>query len=445
MTHSMRPRGHSRVPGTRRSFRPSRHLVPGLLLPVLASLLVTAWAFAAWGDAGPRTGTSVVLGGTVTEDVYAAGETVQISAKAAGDVVAAGGNVTLTGDTAGNVIVAGGNLDVGRRVGQNLIAAGGNVQVSGRVDQDVLAAGGNVQISGRMGDDVRAAGGTVGVTASVRGDLVAAGGDVTLAPGAQVAGRAWLAGGRAEVAGAVGGELRVRSAEVRVSGTVGKDAELTGETIEVTASARIGGKLIYASPREARIDPGAKIAGGVERRPLPPGVGAPGVPWGGVVFGVLAVLVALFATATVVRFTWPGFSLQSAATLVAHPWKSLALGFALLVCIPAAALVLFSVLIGAPLALALVLLYPIALALGLIVVAVLLAEAFQRWFFGRTPVPIGWRVLLLWAAVLLLALVCGIPVVGQLVLLVALLLGLGAVGLHLAARYAGGGTAPPMR
>ena len=47
--------------------------------------------------------------------------------------------------------------------------------------------------------------------------------------------------------------------------------------------------------------------------------------------------------------------------------------------------------------------------------------------------------LLLWAAVLLLAAVCLLPVVGQLVGFVLLLLGLGALCLHLAARHAQGG------
>jgi cytoskeletal protein CcmA (bactofilin family) len=371
---------------------------------------------------------------------YAAGESVSVTTAVDGDAVAAGGTVDLSADVKENAVLAGGNLTVHQRVGQNAIVAGGNVLLQERVGQDAIVAGGNVTIQGPVGDDLRAAGGSVSVAGNVAGDLLAAGGNVTLEPAASVGGEAWLAGGTVNVRGSVAHDLRVRGGEIRLGGSVHGNVELRGRRIVVEPTARVDGRLVYASREEARIDPGARIAGGVERQALPAWEGQR-LPWLSVVLCGLAALLALLVTVTVLRWAFPAFSLQAAGTLALHPWKSLALGFALFVCIPAAAVVLFVFVIGTPLGIGLLLLYPLAIALGLFVTAVWIAEALGRAFFGRRGAAPGWQLALLWLAALVMAGVGLIPWLGQLALFVALLFGLGALGLHLAARYAGGGVA----
>lgn len=378
---------------------------------------------------------------SVTGSHYAAGESVFVAKPVQGDAVAAGGTVELSSSIGENAIAAGGNLQLNGRVAQNAIVAGGNVTVSRPVGQDVIAAGGNVSIEGAVGDDVRAAGGTVSVSGPVTGDVAAVGGNLTLDSGATVGGDAWLGGGTINVRGTVTHDLHARGGDVRLDGTVRGNAELRGAAIVVGPTARVQGRLVYASPQAARIDPAAVITGGVKRLPTPLGLRPEGVHWVGLVLGWIVALLALLTTTTVLRWVFPRASVQTAATLARHPWKSLGLGFALLLCIPAAAVVLFITVIGTPLGLILLLLYPLALALGWFVFAVWIAEGLGRLWFGRQGPALAWQVLLLWLGVLVMALVCLIPWLGQLLLFVALLFGLGALGLHLAGRYASGGAA----
>ncbi|HKI99777.1 MAG TPA: hypothetical protein VKB51_14980 [bacterium] len=425
------------------------------LSTVLVALLLAALPTWAQGQSttGKQMRVSVGIGSADGQTIshtsasgsyYAGGESVSATKPVTGDVVAAGGSVEVSASVAENAVLAGGNLSVNQRVGQSVIAAGGNVNVNQRVEQDVIAAGGNVSLAGPVGDDVRAAGGSVSIGNSVGGDVLAAGGNVALQPSATVGGEAWLAGGTVEVNGTVAHDVHVRAEEVRLNGTVRGNVDLTAESVTIGPAARVEGKLVYASPKAATIDPAARITGGVERRPVPP-EGIPGPHWAGFILAGVLGFLTLLVTATVLRWVFPRFSVQSAGTLGRHPWKSLALGFALLVCVPAAAVVLFVLVLGTPLGLSLLLLYPIALALGWFVIAVWIAEWLGARFFGRRGAPRGWQVLLLWGAVLVMALVCLIPWLGPLLLFVALLFGLGALGLHLAARYGAGGAAPEPR
>jgi hypothetical protein len=394
-------------------------------------LLGSVLAFAAARSvlAGGPEGTQTTRGGVAGEDLYVAGAAAEVSAPVAGDVLAAGANVV-----------------VGAEVGGNAVLAGGNVAAERAVGQDLFAAGGSVGVRGRIADDVRVAGGSVRVEAKIGGDLMAAGGQVVVGPGTAVTGLTRLAGGEVDIRGKLAHGLRARGDRVVLNAEVRGDVDLAGGTLVVGPEARVQGKLTWASPTDAQIDPAARIGGGVERRPYEEHEEDWAAAWGhpvlGAVLGGLAGLLALLVTATVLRWVFPQASLRAAATLAAHPWKSLFLGFALLVSIPVAAVLLLVLVVGVPLGLLLLLLYPVAIGLGLFVVAVWAAEGLTRGLFGRRPAPLGWQVLLLWGVVIVLALLCLVPVLGQLVGLAAVLFGLGTLGLHAAARYQRGAATP---
>lgn len=398
------------------------------------ALLAAAVLLAACGrdrderpDAPPASEPEEVTLVTPRGNAYLAGPVAEVTTAVAGDVYAAGGTVAVSAEVARNAVLAGGTVTVARRV------AG-----------DVLAAGGTVSIAAPLGDDARLAGGTVSIGGPVTGDLLAAGGDVTVLREASVGGSARLAGGTVEVRGRVAGPLTVRGETVRLEGTVQGDVDVEADTLVVGARADVQGQLTYASPHEAAVDPAARIAGPITRRPPTHPREREARPWAATGFAVLVAL-ALLVTATVLRYVFPGLSVQAARTLSHSPWKSLGLGFALFVCVPAAMLALVVMVVGIPLALILAIVYPLALGLAKFVFAVWMAETAGVRLFGRQPVPIGWQVGLLWLAVLVLAVAWLIPWAGLLIQFVVVLFGLGALGLHLLARYRGGGTAPLLR
>lgn len=339
-----------------------------------------------------------------------------------------GGTVLKRGAFAEDLYVAGGRVDVLASVEGDVIAAGGRVTIGRLIRGDVIAAGGEVTVAGEVLDDVRLVGGLVALDGRIGGDTVAAGGSVRLSPEARVAGRAFLAGADVEVRGAIGRSLRAAGRTIRIDGEVEGDANLVAQDIEILPSARIMGNLTYTSPREARIDPAAQIRGTVTHRPTEIPDQARGA--GGRILWAVGVvlLLGLMVAGMVLVLLFPRFTLSAARTVGSDPGKSLAVGFAVLVAAPPAAGLLMVTVVGIPMGLALLALYPVSLLAGLLTGAMFLGDLGTG--LGRWQPSKIWRVLLLMAALTLLGLLGAIPIVGVAVLFLALLFGLGALAVH---------------
>jgi cytoskeletal protein CcmA (bactofilin family) len=363
---------------------------------ILVALLAAAPLAAADTDAGDDDGVEHSLG----SDRFAAGRAVNLAGTVGGDAFAAGGRVTVDSPVAGDAFLA-----------------GAHVEVRGPVEKGLYAAGGVVIVSSSVRHNARLVGGSVEVT-----------------PAAHVGGALTMAGRSLSMAGTTDGYLQMAGRDVTVSGGVGGDLEISAARIEIGPGARIAGKLRYRSEREPAIAAGAQIGGGLERLPgsyrtwswregahhALRGVGR-GV-WfsGSVVLGVLLLLLA------------PGY-LGATSRLAASEWPlCIGLGFAILIAVPVAAVLLLITLIGIPVALLTIALYAAVLMLGHVVGAVALGDyALGRWAPARAPAP-GWRVLGFLGALLALGLFRFVPLLGGLVALLVFLAGVGALILRVA-------------
>ncbi|MGH7264012.1 MAG: hypothetical protein ACREMB_04040, partial [Candidatus Rokuibacteriota bacterium] len=248
---------------------------------------------------------------------------------------------------------------------------------------------------------------------------------------------AWLAGGDVEVRGRIGQALRAAGGAIRLDARIDGDVDLIGGEIEIGPATEIGGRLVYRSPGPARIDPAARIAGGVTHlRPPPSGPPAAIASTVLRVIGLVAFL-ALVVTGLVLLLLFPGFFAASARTVATDPWKTLGLGLAALVATPALALALMLTVLGVPLALVLLAAYGVALLVGFLVGAVFLGDAGAR-LLGRGREPSrGARVAGFLVALLLLGLAGAVHLAGGLLLFLVLLFGLGALALERYRAYAG--------
>lgn len=113
-------------------------------------------------------GQVVSIDSPVKDDVFAAGNvvninapvdslvvvggTLNINAPVKGDVFAAGGQVYINSDVGGKVVTAGGNVNLGGNIGTNLVAAGGNVDIlpGKAIGRDALISAGNVANAGKV-------------------------------------------------------------------------------------------------------------------------------------------------------------------------------------------------------------------------------------------------------------------------------------------------------
>ncbi|MFW5329612.1 hypothetical protein [Hydrogenophaga sp. ZJX-1] len=345
---------------------------------------------------------------------------------------------TVAGE--GNVHAAGSSVRSEASVKGDFLAMGGRVAVEHPVADDALLLGGHVDVRAPVGDDLRAAGGDVLVESPVGGDVMAAAGNLKLTSTAHVAGRADLAGGDVVIEGRVDGPLTVRARRLVLNGPVGGGVQAAVERLELGPQARVGGGLRHTASTFTR-DAAAVVSGPLERverlfedharwgrderPPMREDRGSMMGGWWWLVplsTGLLGVL----ALAGAVLFVFSGFAGRAAHQIETDPWRALGVGALLLVALPVLAVLLVFTLLGIPLGLVVLVLYPPLLLLGWLIGALFAA----RWLATHaspeeavgTAVPFGWMA----AAVVGLFVLGAVPVVGPLLATATMAAGLGA-------------------
>ena len=361
------------------------------------SALALVLFFTLGGDAAAadlRQGSTVTVGPgeTVDDDLYAFGGSITIQGTVKGDVVASGGMVIIDGTVTGSVM-----------------AAGGTISVGGQVSGSVRAAGGSVSVGGRVG-----------------GDVVVAGGTLSLGPNSQVGRDVVIGNGTTTLAGQIGRDLSGGGGSLVISGRIGRDVQVSADRFEVTAGAVVNGSVIYTSANQAIIASGARMGGTVLRkepeRAVPSGPASQFIDW-------VRTLVGFLALGLLIVFLLPTFTRRSNDTLTRSTIVSIALGAGLLIAVPILALIVFVV--GALaggwwIGLIVLALYAVAIATSVPLAAVAIGALILR-YSGRQ----AHDAIALLIGLVALLLVAIVPVVGWIVMLLAMLAGLGALALTL--------------
>lgn len=338
-----------------------------------------------------------------------ASEFVHINEPQAEDVYAVGRDVEVTADTA-----------------QDVTLAGQRIAINGQVGGDVIAAGEAVMIRGEVADDVRAAGRIVTVTGKVGDHLVAAGQEVSIDQGAEVIGKAWLAGDTVRVDGRVGGNLQVAGRKVILAGEIAGNVEIAAQEIAIKPRAVVLGNLVWRSSNAPDLNAEARITGEVIQKPLPKQLVERPDSRAGILFDV-GLIIAVGAA----YLLFPRPCLATALAAQSSPWKSLALGLMLLVVTPIVVVLLLATVVGAFLALMLLALYLFILMLGYVAGLFTLGDFGLRLIGKRDDASRTLRLLAVVAAVVALALLQMVPILGGLAGMLVWLIGLGAVVLML--------------
>ena len=175
------------------------------------------------------------------------------------------------------------------------------------------------------------------------------------------------------------------------------------------------------------MEPGAIVRGTTTRleAEAAPAAPSPAAQLGERALDWFRTLVGLAAFGLVLVLLFPSFMQRSTEALVQAPWASLGLGFALLVGVPVAAVLLFvaGLLVGGWwLGLLALALYFLMLPIGCAIVGLFVGRlVMQR--AGRPGVASGWSLL---ASLALLGVVSLVPIAGGIAILAALTFGLGA-------------------
>jgi cytoskeletal protein CcmA (bactofilin family) len=261
-----------------------------------------------------------------------------------------------------------------------------------------------------------AAASATSATGGTEDAIVVVAGDVTVERGETVDG-VFIASGDARIAGRVDGDVIVLSGDVIVSGGIDGDLFTASGEARLLPSARVSGDVEYGDEHPL-VSGDARVSGDVTKQDWPDVGGL--FSWIGGVVVWLAVSLSLLVFGALLLLIAPraADSLEARSREKAGP--TIAIGIAILIVLPIAALLAAVTLVGLPLALG------IGLSLLPLGAVAYLASAYA---LGRRILkPPHQRLLALLAGLAILRLAALVPFLGALVGLAAVIFGLGLVG-----------------
>lgn len=228
--------------------------------------------------------------------------------------------------------------------------SGLNVDVRDDVSGDVYVSGQRITISGNVTGDVIAAGQTINITGDVDGNVRLAGQDVTISGEVSRSGTIFASTIDVTDTGSFGDDLVGAAGDIDIAGEIGRDMAVG--VGDLTIDGTVGGNVTYNSANEADISDGA-VSGTIEQIvPEPNEEPTAGEKFAGWLLGLLYALVALSLITVAAGWLLPRLLHRVTNQLIPRPWKALLVGFVAFVAVPLVLVLLLFTVIGAPLALA---------------------------------------------------------------------------------------------
>lgn len=219
--------------------------------------------------------------------------------------------------------------------------------VSGTIDGDLeFLTSGPVTITGTVTGSIRGVTiGAVVIAGDVEGDVVVAAGSLDI-QGA-VSDDVLVFAGSVQNRGLVGRDLRGQALDAQIAGDVGRDVEVSVQTLTISASANIGGDVIYRSNTVGQISGAAEIIG--QQAHLPARYSF----FVRVALGLATILSFLAFLVTGIGLFWVfnATAPRAAAFVLLHPVRAVLAGLGFVFLLPVALALLLSTLVGIPLAL----------------------------------------------------------------------------------------------
>jgi len=324
--------------------------------------------------------------------------------------------------------MVGGTVNIPQENPGDVYAAGGTIFVTGKVDQDLVAAGGNISIVSQIGGDLRLAGGTININGPVLGELIALGGQIQITPVSNIGGDFIIAGGMINIGGSMNGNGKIYGNEVDILGTISKDISVKAKKLVIENTAVINGNINYQGDEEIVIKDGAKVNGKItfskiEVTQIAKRTGLANIFtifWFIKLFVVLTASLVLFFLMK--RKNIPKILGETMDSF----WKELLRGFAMLILIPIAVILLFITIIGFSLGIFGITFYVLLLVLACAFSGILVAELINRLIFrNKSEKSLSWSMVVL--GVIVMQLLIFIPFVGWIARFVIFLVALGAI------------------
>lgn len=362
---------------------------------------------------------SILLALDTEQDIRAAGAKIKIISEDATNIYAAGARVTIEGKAKQDIWVAGALVDIDVETDGDLHAAGSQVSVKGKVTGKARIAGANLKIDAEIGEVLNAAAASIEISENAKLPLGSS-----------------LAAALIEFRGVANDNLSLYADEVVFSGQASGSVTIEGRKVQLDETAHIEGSLTIRSSEEAVISPKATVVGKLTQTGLEDSEFFKGYEDDSDGRGFFLLLsTSVFLLGLILVIFARGFVEQGITLLRTQPGRSILWGLVVFFGIPIFAIVTMVTIIGIPIGVATLLLLPFLLILGFTTTALGISD----WILNRKSESkkTGQRLLLLAAGVVLFIIVGFIPFIGGLLVLLALLFGLGASAVTIGRRLSG--------
>ncbi len=359
--------------------------------------------------------------------------TLAIASNSEHDIKAAGAKVNILSGDANNIYAAGARVTIEGKAKESIYVAGALVDIDSETDGDLYVAGSQVSVKGKIIGKARIAGADIKIDAQIGEVLNAAAASIEIVRSAKLAAKTSLAAALIKFGGTANGSLNLYADEIVFTGHASGPVLIEGRKVQLDESAVIGGNLTIRSKEKAIISSNAKITGVLTQVGLEDSEffnEYEGDSDGG---GFLLLLSAsIFLLGLILILFARGFVEQSISYFRTHPGRSILWGLAVFVGIPIFAILTMVTVIGIPIGVSTLLLLPFLLVLGFTITTLGVSDRIlNKSSESKKNVQ---RLLLLAAGVITLALVGFIPLIGGLLIWLALLFGLGAASATLGNR-----------
>ncbi|MGE5450080.1 MAG: hypothetical protein ACM3PA_01735 [Methanomassiliicoccales archaeon] len=347
----------------------------------------------------------------------------------ADDKQSSGAVMVKTGEVINDdLFMAGESIRIDGTVNGDVVVLANSVDVTGTINGDLLVGCSNLNVSGIINDDLRIAAQDARITGQVKRNLSAAGSHFIIDKDAIVGGNVAFGGENLSIAGLVQGGLQAAVGQLNLTGKIGQNVGAKTDDLNVLPGATIGGSLNYRGANKGNISPEAKIGGPVsykyfvpQHRDKPEPQHA---PWMGILVWMLVGFMSLMLVWLLWFYLSPSSFIKVQGALIKAPWASLGWGFALLILLPIAAILVMVTVVGIPIALAALILYGTVLFVGKLIVGYGLTYYLAtRYQIAALQKPFAAAAV----GTLVLMLLNVIPWVGTIVTMVVALMALGSV------------------
>ena len=356
-----------------------------------------------------------------------------IASNSENDIKAAGAKVRISSEDANNIYAAGARVTIEGKAKENVWVAGALVDIDSETDGDLYAAGSQVSVKGKIIGKARIAAADIKIDAQVGEVLNAAAASIEISENAKLPANSSLVAALIEFDGTANGSLNLYADEIVFSGQASGPVLIEGHKIQLDESALIEGSLTIRSSEEAIISPNAKITGKLTQLGLEDSkfFKEYGDDSNGGEF-LLLLSASIFLLGLILIVFARGFVEQSISLFRTHPGQSIIWGLVVFVSIPIFTIVTMVTVIGIPIGVSTLLLLPFLLVLGFTVATLGVSD----WILNRSSEPkkTVQRLLLFAIGVITLGIVGFVPLIGGLLIWLALLFGLGAASVTLGNR-----------